>query len=194
MGLPRSLNALTAILPVTQPQPLWYRSETIKAQAMRAPPTLAIIVACLWAAGCVPPAPPRPQSIDATLACPTATTAELLNVAACLRTVDAINEDREERWERAMRQRAAAISALLGVADDTAAAPRPPIFAAAPPELSPAPAPAPPIPTEPPPFGTSPPVHTWGETPYAPMIPPVMRDQPVTVVNPMVPPAAREMQ
>ena len=32
---------------------------------------------------------------------------------------------------------------------------------------------------------------TWGETPYAPMIPPVMRDQPVENVNPMIPPAAR---
>ena len=32
---------------------------------------------------------------------------------------------------------------------------------------------------------------TWGDTPYAPAIPPVMRDQPVTNVNPMIPPAAR---
>jgi hypothetical protein len=32
---------------------------------------------------------------------------------------------------------------------------------------------------------------TWGETPCAPMIPPVMRDQPVENVNPMIPPAAR---
>jgi hypothetical protein len=33
--------------------------------------------------------------------------------------------------------------------------------------------------------------QTWGDTPYAPMIPPVMRDQPVENVNPMIPPAAR---
>ena len=33
--------------------------------------------------------------------------------------------------------------------------------------------------------------QTWGETPYAPQIPPVMRDRPVTEVNPMIPPAAR---
>jgi hypothetical protein len=34
-------------------------------------------------------------------------------------------------------------------------------------------------------------VPTWGETSCAPMIPPVMRDQPVTNVNPMIPPACR---
>jgi hypothetical protein len=36
-----------------------------------------------------------------------------------------------------------------------------------------------------------PPPVTWGETPYAPMIPPVMRDQPVENINPLIPPAAR---
>jgi hypothetical protein len=35
------------------------------------------------------------------------------------------------------------------------------------------------------------PVQTWNDTPYAPAVPPVMRDQPVTEVNPMIPPAAR---
>jgi hypothetical protein len=54
-----------------------------------------------------------------------------------------------------------------------------------------------PAPPAPDPVGTldnlySPPSpKTWGETPYAPMIPPVMRDQPVEIVNPMIPPAAR---
>ena len=32
---------------------------------------------------------------------------------------------------------------------------------------------------------------TWGNSPYAPMVPPVMRDQPTSYVNPMVPPVAR---
>jgi hypothetical protein len=40
---------------------------------------------------------------------------------------------------------------------------------------------------------TRPPPQTWGDTPYAPMIPPVMRDQPVENVNPMIPPAARDL-
>jgi hypothetical protein len=54
-----------------------------------------------------------------------------------------------------------------------------------------------PPPPAPNPVGTSdnlyspPAPKTWGETPYAPMIPPVMRDQPVENVNPMIPPAAR---
>jgi hypothetical protein len=54
-----------------------------------------------------------------------------------------------------------------------------------------------PEPPAPNPVGTldnlySPPTpKTWGETPYAPMISPVMRDQPVENVNPMIPPAAR---
>ena len=34
-------------------------------------------------------------------------------------------------------------------------------------------------------------VLTWGETPCGPMIPPAMRDQPVTNVNPMIPPGCR---
>jgi len=34
-------------------------------------------------------------------------------------------------------------------------------------------------------------VPTWGETSCAPMIPPVMRDQPVTNVNAMIPPTCR---
>jgi hypothetical protein len=36
-----------------------------------------------------------------------------------------------------------------------------------------------------------PPPQTWGDTPYAPMIPPVMRNQPVENSNPLIPPAAR---
>jgi hypothetical protein len=35
------------------------------------------------------------------------------------------------------------------------------------------------------------PVQTWGETPCAPMIPPAMRDQPISNVNAMIPPACR---
>jgi hypothetical protein len=62
-----------------------------------------------------------------------------------------------------------------------------------------APVSQPPTPPAPNPVGTldnlySPPSpKTWGETPYAPMIPPVMRDQPVENVNPMIPPAARDL-
>ena len=33
--------------------------------------------------------------------------------------------------------------------------------------------------------------NTWGNSPYAPMVPPVMRDQPTSYINPMVPPVAR---
>ena len=33
--------------------------------------------------------------------------------------------------------------------------------------------------------------NTWGNSPYGPMVPPVMRDQPIDSVNPMLPPAAR---
>ncbi len=33
--------------------------------------------------------------------------------------------------------------------------------------------------------------NTWGNSPYGPMVPPVMRDQSIDSVNPMIPPAAR---
>jgi hypothetical protein len=33
--------------------------------------------------------------------------------------------------------------------------------------------------------------NTWGNSPYGPMVPQVMRDQPIDSVNPMVPPVAR---
>ena len=59
------------------------------------------------------------------------------------------------------------------------------------PSLFTPPAPPPPSPTGGlPSYAPSAP-RTWGETPYAPMIPPVMRDEPVENVNPMIPPAAR---
>jgi hypothetical protein len=51
----------------------------------------------------------------------------------------------------------------------------------------PMPAPAVTAPSEAPPKP-----KTWMDTPYAPMVPPVMRDQPVTDPNPAVPPAARD--
>jgi hypothetical protein len=56
-----------------------------------------------------------------------------------------------------------------------------------PPNTTPPAMPAPTIPGQ----TTPPPATTWEDTPYAPMIPPVMRDQPVEDVNPMIPPAAR---
>lgn len=35
------------------------------------------------------------------------------------------------------------------------------------------------------------PVQTWGQTPYAPAIPPAMWDAPTTKMNPLIPPVAR---
>lgn len=37
---------------------------------------------------------------------------------------------------------------------------------------------------------TAPRQQTWGDTPYAPMVAPVMRGEPVSSVNPMISPAA----
>ncbi len=36
--------------------------------------------------------------------------------------------------------------------------------------------------------------RTWGETPYAPAIPPIMRNQPITNENALIPPVARGYQ
>jgi hypothetical protein len=54
--------------------------------------------------------------------------------------------------------------------------------------------PSEPISVSAPPAGFPPVRRTWNDTPYAPMVPPALRDQPIDNVTPMVPPAVRGLQ
>jgi hypothetical protein len=150
---------------------------------MRVAPTFAVVAICLLA-GCeqLPPAPPL---IDGEAQCRHLLPDSPQLFRQCVEDADvanAIREDGDRRW--------AADAAATLDQPQAPALPLVPVFE--PPTLSPPPA----APVADLPGASTAPARaqTWGETPYAPMIPPVMRDQPVTEVNPMIPPAARGMQ
>jgi hypothetical protein len=54
--------------------------------------------------------------------------------------------------------------------------------------------PSEPVSVSAPPAGFPPVQRTWNDTPYAPMIPPALRGQPIDNVTPMIPPAVRGLQ
>lgn len=89
-----------------------------------------------------------------------------------------------------MEARAAALRARYALILESPPAPKPEVFPYTPSQTY-VPPPAPYVPTvRQPPLEPSP-VQTWRDTPCAPAIPPVMLDQPTTVVNELIPPACR---
>ena len=149
--------------------------------------TPALVAIAVWCvAGCEPE--PRYSSLpDPGAVCGhlLATNPELYR--RCLHDVEVGNAMRMQARGDATRR-----SAVDILAEPDQPLPRYTPTPPAPPDLPPPAPPAAPIPNlSPSIYPPHPAPATWGDTPYAPMIPPVLRDQPTNVVSPMIPPAAR---
>ncbi len=149
--------------------------------------TITVIVICCLLAGCVS----RPQMQDVSQVCDSSYRFEqdpdkymegYRRYAACSDRTHAENTRSEKAWDNsimgldAMRNSQPSVTmpdpSAYTLQTQAPSAPQPnPV-----PNLS---------------VTTQQPTQTWGDTPYAPMIAPVMRDQPVENTNPMIPPAAR---
>jgi hypothetical protein len=139
---------------------------------------MRFVLACLLLAACGP-LPQPPPLMDANAKCHPLLATDPGLYPGCVRSIEFGNEIRRESWARYQAQ---------VVADDVAPAPMP-AEAWTPPPIMPTPTFDPvPVPLQ---YQPPAPVQTWGQTPYAAMVPPVMRDRPVTEINPMIPPAAR---
>lgn len=141
---------------------------------------LALVMLCAGLAGCVPSSP---HGLNVADVCDSSYVREknpdkyyvgYQRYSSCARDVAKGNDLRQQTWDEASARHQFQTSPSYAT----------PSYSVSAPPIAPQPNQ---IPFQ---QASAPRQQTWGDTPYAPMVAPVMRDQPISNVNPMIPPSA----